>query len=106
MEIPQPSGTAFAICSLSKAETPFGRPPWNGLPALKMVGQKGDNMAEKYRYRGKRNAEASWEYFMAYSDQDARVEFKNMTGLSRANGDNIEIQTYDEDFGFWMEISW
>lgn len=43
---------------------------------------------------------------MAYSDQDARVEFKNMTGLSRANGDNIEIQTYDEDFGFWMEISW
>ena len=66
-------------------------------------------MAEKYRYRG-RCAEqmghlaGSWAYFYAYSDKDALVEFRRLTGLSRNNGDQIEIQSWDEDFHFWMDI--
>lgn len=58
-------------------------------------------MIEKYRYRG-RAANGEWIYFMAYSDEDAKVEFRNMTGLT---GLDAVVQTYDEDFKFWMDCS-
>lgn len=70
-------------------------------------------MIEKYRYRGRYCEDSAlhrpagpWEYFMAYGDQDAKVEFRNLTGLSKANGDDIEIETWDDDLKFWMEINW
>ena len=45
-----------------------------------------------------------WEYFDAYSDRDALLEFHRLTGLARSNGDQIEVQTWDEDLCSWMEI--
>lgn len=66
-------------------------------------------MIEKYRYRG-RLAErpgrpaGPWEYFDAYSDQDALAEFRHLTGLARNNGG--EVQTWDEDLHCWMNIDW
>ena len=66
-------------------------------------------MVEKYRYRGRwaeqmGHPAGPWEYFDAYSDRNALVEFHRLTGLARNNGDQIEIQRWDEDFHFWMDI--
>lgn len=47
-----------------------------------------------------------WEHFDAYSDRDALVEFHRLTGLARNNGDEIEVQTWDEDLHCWMDINW
>ena len=66
-------------------------------------------MVEKYRYHGRwaeqiGHPAGPWEYFDAYSDRDALVEFHRLTGLTRNNGDQIEVQTWDEDLHCWMDI--
>lgn len=67
------------------------------------------SVIEKYRYRGKATKNglyqgSDWEYFDAYSDPDAKVEFRLLTGLSAANGDNVQIQAWDSDYKFWTDI--
>lgn len=54
-------------------------------------------MAEWYRYRGRAAPTMSyhgstWEYF------------STLTGMSVRNGDNIEIQLWDDDFGIWIDV--
>ena len=66
-------------------------------------------MAEWYRYRGRAAPTMSyhgstWEYFSAYSDSNAKAVFYQLTGLSVRNGDNIEIQLWDDDFGIWIDV--
>lgn len=65
---------------------------------------------EKYRYRGRAEktwyypVEEDWLYFEAYSDGDARVTFRELTGLSASNGDAVEIEGYDADSKIWYEV--
>ena len=64
---------------------------------------------EKYHYRGRAKKTwyypvEEWIYFKAYSDSDAGVVFKSLTGLSKSNGDEVEIEGYDTDFKFWSEV--
>lgn len=66
-------------------------------------------MMEQYRYRGRAAPTMSyhgspWAYFDAYSDGDAKKVFYRLTGLSMYHGDNIEIQLWDDDFGFWVDV--
>ena len=73
-------------------------------------GEKGKSMYEKYRYRGRAKktwyypVEENWIYFGAYNDSDARITFRELTGLCASNGDEIEIEWYDSDCKIWEEV--